>query len=253
MEGKPKKRKFRRSREQRKAEKTLPPEERKPASRARLEEIRAAIIDKQTQPQLLRGLSELRNLWEKEQRAEIHASAVVRYGTVCQLDPKVFAEYGGLWVNKRWLNDHLHRAPRRRAVPDALFEVKGTPSSRSSLGVRQRAMAGILEPTEELREKFEELKDGNQRLRIEVDHVAEQLKGGRQLNSSHKLANPDRFPVLTVPETAELFRGVSRSTIYRWLEEGKLDRAGLGKKAGKRGRCLITTDSVARLLQKSDE
>jgi hypothetical protein len=68
-----------------------------------------------------------------------------------------------------------------------------------------------------------------------------------------KVADPVSYPTLTVPETRELF-GKARSTIYRWLgEKGKLERASLGKQPGKKGSCLILTESARKLLAESAE
>ncbi len=58
--------------------------------------------------------------------------------------------------------------------------------------------------------------------------------------------------VLTVDEAKKLFR-VSRSTICRWADEGKLKRASMGKKPGKRTRFLILTESAKKLLEESPE
>ncbi len=69
---------------------------------------------------------------------------------------------------------------------------------------------------------------------------------------AQKVADPARYPMLTVAETQQYFRK-ARSTIYRWLDEGKLKRASLGRSAGKSGSCMILTDSVRRLLEESAE
>ena len=67
---------------------------------------------------------------------------------------------------------------------------------------------------------------------------------------AQKVADPARYPMLTVAETQQYFRK-ARSTIYRWADEGKLKRASLGRSAGKRGSCIILTDSVRRLSEES--
>lgn len=69
-----------------------------------------------------------------------------------------------------------------------------------------------------------------------------------------KVANPIRYPVMTPSEVSELFSGKSRSTIYRWLDEkGKLKRAAMSEKPGKRRTCFILTSSVKELLRESSE
>lgn len=69
---------------------------------------------------------------------------------------------------------------------------------------------------------------------------------------AQKVADPARYPMLTVAETQQYFRK-SRSTIYRWLDEGKLKRASLGRSAGKRGSCMILIGSVRTLSEESAE
>lgn len=55
-----------------------------------------------------------------------------------------------------------------------------------------------------------------------------------------KLKNPDSYPTLSVQEAAQAF-GKAKSTIYRWLEQGKLTST--------RARGRILTKSVNRLLR----
>jgi hypothetical protein len=68
-----------------------------------------------------------------------------------------------------------------------------------------------------------------------------------------KVADPARYPTMTVAEVREVLSMKSRSTIYRYLEEGPLERADMGKKSGKRRSCLIRTSSVRSLLKESSE
>jgi excisionase family DNA binding protein len=67
-----------------------------------------------------------------------------------------------------------------------------------------------------------------------------------------KVTDPLKFPMLTVAEAQKVL-GKSRSTIYRWLDEGRLSRASLGRSAGKRGSCMILTNSLKKLLEESTE
>jgi hypothetical protein len=67
-----------------------------------------------------------------------------------------------------------------------------------------------------------------------------------------KLQNPVKYKVMTLEATMRVL-GKKRSTIYRWLDEGKLKRASLGRKPGKRSSVLILTSSVAKLLQEDAE
>jgi hypothetical protein len=58
-----------------------------------------------------------------------------------------------------------------------------------------------------------------------------------------KLANPSQYPTMNLKETRQALGNVSRSKIYRWADEGKLQRAHLGRQSGKRSRVLgpVTT------------
>jgi len=71
--------------------------------------------------------------------------------------------------------------------------------------------------------------------------------------AADKLANLSQYPTMNIGEVRRAFGGVSRSTIYRWTEEGKLQRAHLGKKRGRRGRVLFLTASVKKMLEDSPE
>jgi Helix-turn-helix domain len=70
--------------------------------------------------------------------------------------------------------------------------------------------------------------------------------------AADKIKDPGKHPVLTLPEVMILLR-ISRSTAYRYAEEGKLKRAQLGKQAGRRGKFCILTESVVSLLKESSE
>lgn len=73
-----------------------------------------------------------------------------------------------------------------------------------------------------------------------------------QPTPGEKAADPERHPTITVKEARMLFH-CARSTIYRRLNEGKLKRASLGRKAGRRGQALILTKSAAKLLEEDAE
>jgi|SRR5271157_3264257 len=64
-----------------------------------------------------------------------------------------------------------------------------------------------------------------------------------------KIADPKRYPTLTIQEVRTLFHNVSRSTVYRWLDSGKLERASLGRAACKRGMVRILTRSVLKSVE----
>lgn len=70
--------------------------------------------------------------------------------------------------------------------------------------------------------------------------------------AAQKLANPEAHPYMDAKEIAGYCQ-VSRSTVARWVDEGKIKRAGMGKKAGKRTRLLVLTQSLKRYLQESSE
>ena len=81
---------------------------------------------------------------------------------------------------------------------------------------------------------------------------ATQIAPMQEFSPGEKVANPVRYPRLTVPEAMELF-GKSRSTIYRWIDESRLQRAFMGAVPGKRSSCLILTASAGKLLKESPE
>lgn len=70
---------------------------------------------------------------------------------------------------------------------------------------------------------------------------------------AQKLDNPSQYPTMDVQETCQALGNISRSTAYRWADEGMLQRANLGKKSGKRSRALFTTESVKKMLEDSPE
>jgi hypothetical protein len=67
-----------------------------------------------------------------------------------------------------------------------------------------------------------------------------------------KLADAIKFPTMTVPEVMAVVH-LSRASVYRFLNEGRLDRPGLNKKPGKRSKTLILTSSVQRMLRPQEE
>jgi excisionase family DNA binding protein len=69
---------------------------------------------------------------------------------------------------------------------------------------------------------------------------------------AQKVANPEAFPLMNAQEIAARL-GVTRSTVARWADDGKLKRVGMGKTTGKRARLQITTQSVKKLLEESSE
>jgi len=87
------------------------------------------------------------------------------------------------------------------------------------------------------------------------ESVAQQdglLKVGRNGALAEKLKDPKGHPFMTVEEARAKLH-VSRSTVYRWLEEGQLKRARTRKETGRKARCLIDTQSVVDLLEPSPE
>ena len=66
------------------------------------------------------------------------------------------------------------------------------------------------------------------------------------------MADPTKYLTMTIEEVRSIF-GKSRSTIYRWLDEGCLKRAHLGKKQGSRRTALILTKSVIKMHEENSE
>lgn len=61
-----------------------------------------------------------------------------------------------------------------------------------------------------------------------------------------KLANAKVYPTVTLAEAMQAL-SVSRATIYRWVEEGKLRRAG--GQHGKKAKLLISTASLIKAME----
>ena len=59
-------------------------------------------------------------------------------------------------------------------------------------------------------------------------------------------------PVMSVPEVLSKL-SVGRSTVYRYIDDGRLKRAGLKKQPGKRSKVLILASSVEDMLKESTE
>ena len=70
---------------------------------------------------------------------------------------------------------------------------------------------------------------------------------------AQKLADPENYPVLNIEETMQALNNSSRTTLYRWGDEGKLERVSMGKASGKRSKFLVKTESVKKMLEKSSE
>lgn len=69
-----------------------------------------------------------------------------------------------------------------------------------------------------------------------------------KVTPSEKLENPRRFPTMNVREVVAVL-SVHRSSVYRFLNEGRLDRPGLNKRRGKKSKTLVLTASVQRMLE----
>jgi hypothetical protein len=98
-----------------------------------------------------------------------------------------------------------------------------------------------------------EKRDGRER--SEADRLLSDLRQHKAdvgPSSHEKLADAARFPTMTVKEVMALLH-VSRASVYRFLNEGRLDRPGLNKKRGKRSKTLVLTSSVQRMLQPAEE
>ncbi len=66
-----------------------------------------------------------------------------------------------------------------------------------------------------------------------------------------KLGDAAKFPTMTTPEVMAVLQ-ISKSSVYRYINEGRLKRPGLNQKPGKRSKTLILTASVQDLLRESD-
>jgi hypothetical protein len=82
-------------------------------------------------------------------------------------------------------------------------------------------------------------------------HHKPQQKADAGVSPHAKLTNATKFPTMTVPEVMALLH-VSRSSVYRFLNEGRLDRPGLNKRPGKKSKTLVLTSSVQRMMQPAE-
>lgn len=73
-------------------------------------------------------------------------------------------------------------------------------------------------------------------------------KGPSVVGPDVKLADAAKFPTMTVPDVMVLLR-LSRASVYRYLDEGRLKRPGLNQKRGKRSKTLVLTTSVQEMLE----
>ncbi len=81
----------------------------------------------------------------------------------------------------------------------------------------------------------------------------EEPKSTQYPTIADKLASPSQYPTMNIKEVRQSLGNVARSTLYRWMEEGKLQRAHLGREPGKRSRVLFRTGSVKEMLEDSPE
>jgi excisionase family DNA binding protein len=72
----------------------------------------------------------------------------------------------------------------------------------------------------------------------------------RSATPAEMVKNPGAFPTMTCKQVAELLQ-ISRSTVARWVYEGKLARGGSENASGKRARMLIKTESVRKYLDEN--
>ena len=72
----------------------------------------------------------------------------------------------------------------------------------------------------------------------------------KEVSIGEKLGDPQNHPTMTVKEVTQAI-GMARSSVYRLVDEGPLERASAGKTSEKRSGCRILTRSVNRFLKKS--
>jgi hypothetical protein len=73
--------------------------------------------------------------------------------------------------------------------------------------------------------------------------------GSFEPTPSEMVANPPAHPLMTAKQVRQVIP-VSRSTADAWANDGTLDRVGPEEKHGKRGRLLVSTESVKKLMDK---
>jgi hypothetical protein len=160
-----------------------------------------------------------------------------------------------LWTRRRELRGRLLRVQRdldQINDEDWLFDFfSECERRRVNFGDALRARAGRLE------KRKAALVIESSKIEIELRGMLPSLPGQSApvMTIRHgplvaaKLADPGSHPTLTIKETQQVFTGKSRSTLYRWLDAGWLERASLGRRPGERGSCLILTKSVKNALE----
>ena len=71
--------------------------------------------------------------------------------------------------------------------------------------------------------------------------------GSVEPTPAEMLANPPAHPFMTSKQVRQVIP-VSRSTVHAWANDGTLVRVGPEEKHGKRGRLLVSTESVKKLM-----
>jgi hypothetical protein len=169
---------------------------------------------------------------------------------------KGLAEQQQRWVKSRVLK--FFRRMTSAKAAKALFEEAF--SGRFNLANEQQSEKEFLEQVATTRTRSLRLNSADEAIKHAVALYPAHERSEEKLRAiapsptpGEKVADPIRYPTMTLSEVRALFPHKSRSTIYRWLEEGKLKRAAMGEKPGKRRSCLILTSSVKELLEESSE
>jgi hypothetical protein len=162
-----------------------------------------------------------------------------------------------------------HTADKYRRLQTALLRKKALRTEVSDmLDAIPKPSAPVPNPVRvKLREKLLRLDEKISELRWELIRMdgpdcdrrtAQRLAAGKPFLSPaaeagwRKLENPAKYTTMTLAETMAVL-GKKRTTIYRWLEVGKLVRSSGGRKPGERGCVLIRTSSVAKFLEEGSE
>jgi hypothetical protein len=141
----------------------------------------------------------------------------------------------------------------RKYARSVLGEAELAGTAREVLATQDKVTQSRSQQPGELGPPSREKSDGRER--SEADRPLSDLRQQKAAvgpSPHEKLADAAKFPTMTVKEVMALLH-VSRASVYRFLNEGRLDRPGLNKRPGKRSKTLVLTSSVQRMLQPAEE
>lgn len=160
------------------------------------------------------------------------------------------------WVKSQFLK-FFRRMTSAKAAKALFYEVF---SSRFNISNEQQSEKEFVSQVARTKTRSGLLNSADEAIKYAVALYPTHERSGEKARTiapsptpGEKVADPFHNPIMTLSEVRALFPYISRSTIYRWLAEGKLKRAAMGEKPGKRRSCFILAASVKELLEESSE